>query len=87
MVRAEFLRGRNLEYVRAARALANDQISPELAYERIGLWAVGAVRASIRERLIVQDLSPATIAAKGSDAALIDTGQLVDAIAHDVVDV
>lgn len=51
--------------------------------DQIGLKIVGEIQARISSKEIVQDLKPATIDRKGSDVALIDTGQLRASITHE----
>lgn len=71
---------------RFARGIIADKMTPHQALDRLGLWFANAVKASIRKRLIYQNLSPRTVARKGSSTALIDTGRLLNAITWKVVD-
>lgn len=57
-------------------------IDADRALKLIGEYVVTLIKANINERNIKQDLAPSTIARKGSDAALIDTGQLKNAITY-----
>lgn len=53
------------------------------ALERLGLWTVGRVKKKIRD-LRDPPNAPRTIALKGSDNPLIDTGRMRNSIAHRV---
>lgn len=77
--------GENKERIRKiGEAIVTGKIdSPEQGLERFGLFAVG----SIQQRMatgIEPELSPATIASKGSSVPLIDTGVLRSSITHKV---
>lgn len=67
-----------------ATAVINGRVQPRQALGLLGAWAVGAVKRSITSKLIVQDLSPRTIALKGSSTALVDSGQLKNSIAWEI---
>lgn len=66
-------------------AVLKDTMTVERALDVLGLWVQGAIKRSITKKLIVQQLKPGTIAAKGSTTALLDTGQLMNAITWKVV--
>lgn len=76
-----------------ARAIVTKGWSVRKALGVIGVQGVAWVKRSISDRLIVQDLAPATIARKNrtakdqSDAttALVDTGRLINAIQSEIV--
>lgn len=67
------------------KGILADRLSPTQALDQMGLWFSNAVKASIRKKLIYQNLAPRTIARKGSDTALVDTGRLLNAITWKVV--
>lgn len=69
---------------RIARAILADKLEPVTALSRLGAWAVGKVQARIVMGL-PPPLRPATVAAKGSSAPLIDTGQLKASITWELV--
>jgi hypothetical protein len=52
----------------------------------LGQKAVAMVKAAITGAHIPPPLRPATIAAKGSDRPLVDTGRLLGAISYEVVE-
>jgi hypothetical protein len=60
------------------------------ALGKLGLQLVAMIRATIRNRQTVgpedQANAPSTIAKKGSTLPLVDTGQLINAITHLVID-
>jgi phage gpG-like protein len=60
-----------------------DGANPIVEAERFGLWAAGEYQERMA-RGIPPALKPATIARKGSDKPLIDTGQLRSSITHKV---
>lgn len=67
-----------------AEGIIRKRVTVEQGLGMLGAWAAGAVRRSITEKKIVQNLKPATIARKGSSTALIDTSQLKNAITWEV---
>jgi hypothetical protein len=71
------------------KAALSGKVDPHRAIELLGLWAASAVKRSITTRMIRQELKPATIRAKTvggkkGDVALVDEGQLLNAITYDV---
>jgi len=71
------------------RAALNGRMDPGAAIDLLGSWAATAIRNSITRRLIKQDLRPATIrrktvGGKKGDTALVDTGQLMNAITWEI---
>ena len=66
------------------RAVIERKMSVPTALKVLGLKAESDVRAKIRSHIPPPN-SPATIAAKGSSTPLIDTGQMVNAIASQVI--
>jgi hypothetical protein len=60
-----------------------DGLDPRLAYGAIGLVACADVRRRIRNRVDPPNAA-STIAKKGSDTPLVDTGRLYDAIGYTV---
>ena len=69
---------------RLARSLINDKIEVDQALGLLGAWGVSAVQRRIRMGL-PPPLRPATVAAKGSSAPLIDTGQLIQGVTWAVI--
>ncbi len=63
-------------------------MSVEHALGVLGIWGAAAVKKTIRDKLTIgpdpQANSPATIAAKKSATPLVDTGRLINAVAHEV---
>jgi hypothetical protein len=76
--RAKYLR---LQEVAVGRMI--DGLDPRLAYGAVGLVATADVRRKIRSRVDPPN-APSTIARKGSDLPLVDTGELYDAIGYTV---
>lgn len=64
--------------------LQKNPTNVERAFEQLGLWAVGQIQQRIARRIPPPN-SDATIARKGSDVPLIDTGQLRSSITYQVV--
>ncbi|HHW4672956.1 MAG TPA: hypothetical protein ACQGQF_03875 [Xylella fastidiosa subsp. pauca] len=67
------------------RAVLRDAMTVETALDTLGAVAAGDVQATIRHA----DLPPLrqqTIQRKGSSAPLIDTGQMLQSITHEVRD-
>lgn len=71
---------------RVVRALIAKQVDRTRALSLIGAWLQGAIKAQITVNGTFVPLKPATIARKGSDKPLIDTGQLVNSITFVIVD-
>lgn len=55
----------------------------ETGLNRIGVWVVGELQANIRDRIPPPN-APSTVAQKGSDVPLINTGQLVSSISYQI---
>ncbi len=70
----------NHRITQLATAFVNDKISIEQALGLLGATAAAEIKNSITSKQIKQDLKPATIKAKGSTTALIDTGRLLQSI-------
>jgi hypothetical protein len=58
--------------------------SIDSALDRLGEWGKKKVKKRITGEGVPPPLKPATIARKGSNTALVDTGQLLDAIDYEV---
>ncbi len=71
----------------AARGLLDGKYTVDRAFGLIGAWAASAVREQITKYgpFLFSPLAARTIAAKGSSAPLVDTGQLVNSIAFVVM--
>lgn len=67
-----------------AAQVAEGKITPEVAMERLGAAAQGMVQTRIAEG-IGPALAPATVARKGSDKQLVDTGQLRSSVTYQVL--
>lgn len=69
---------------RYAGAIVAGKMTVDVALGRIGAFAVAKIRETIKNRLTVGDgdqaNAPSTIASKGSDLPLVDTGRLINAI-------
>lgn len=63
-----------------------NKLTFEQAARTLGIWVVGQIQTWIRDGNVQPPLSEATIAAKGSDVPLIDTGALRSAISSRVVE-
>lgn len=66
------------QIARAVRKLL-DGFTPDIAFGRLGMLAVSDVQRTIRNRVPPPN-APMTIAKKGSDVPLIDTGRLRQSI-------
>lgn len=67
-----------------AAQVAEGKITPEVAMERLGAAVQGMVQTRIAEG-IGPALKPATVARKGSDKPLVDTGQLRSSVTYQVL--
>lgn len=67
-----------------AAQVAEGKITPEVAMERLGAAVQGMVQVRIAEG-IGPALAPATVARKGSDKPLVDTGQLRSSVTYQVL--
>jgi phage gpG-like protein len=63
------------------KRIATGKSTVKESLSRMGEWLTAKMKNKIRER-IAPSLSPKTIAAKGSDVPLIDSGQLIQSITH-----
>lgn len=70
--------------LRLARGIIADRIQLDQALGLLGIWAVAAIQEKIRSN-IEPELKQATIDRKHSSLALVDTGQLINSITHEVV--
>jgi hypothetical protein len=68
-----------------AQAIIAGKLDEVRAMTLLGMWAAGAIKATITSEGNFAPLAPATVRAKGSSKPLIDTGQLVGAITFVVV--
>jgi hypothetical protein len=70
---------------RVARALIAEKVSVTQALNVLGAWAAGEIKKTVTAGPhIPPPLKPETVARKGSDRPLVDTGRLVDAITWEV---
>lgn len=76
-------RSKYLRLLRQAAEHIIDGMAPLVAYGRVGLQAVADVQRRIRDRIPPPN-APATIARKGSDVPLIDTGRLRQSIDYTI---
>lgn len=70
---------------RVVRLMIQGKLDEHRALELIGAWFAGAIKGRIVSGPFTP-LKPATIARKGSDKPLIDTGQLKNSVTFVVVD-
>lgn len=69
--------------VRVARLIIQGKLNVDRGLGLLGTWAAAAVKATIASGPhIPPPLKPETIARKGSDRPLVDTGQLVNSITY-----
>jgi hypothetical protein len=68
-----------------ARQVITDGMPVERALNRLGAWGAAQVKNMITRGSIRPPLMPSTIARKGSNRPLIDTGRLVGALIWEVV--
>lgn len=62
-----------------------NEMQPEQAVKLLGEWGVNYVRKFVTEgEHIPPPLKPATVAAKGSDRPLVDTGAMINALSYEV---
>lgn len=70
-----------------AKMVVTNHLEPKKALTVIGSWAATEIKKTITEGPhLTPALKPATIARKGSDRPLVDTGRLVGAVAYEVVE-
>lgn len=74
--RIDELKGMQLKL---AKALLNDQMDVQRAFNILGAWGVAAIKSTIKAGLEPPN-APSTIKRKGSSVPLIDTGQLINAV-------
>lgn len=65
---------------RISRAILTGKLAPVRGLQMLGAWASAQVKSHIVDTNIPPPLSPRTIARKGSDRALVDTSQMLNAI-------
>ena len=70
---------------RAARDVVEGRKTSERALDVLGTWFSAEVKKTITEQDIPPPLQSSTIERKGSSKPLVDTGQLVQSITHEVV--
>lgn len=73
------------EQEKLAAQVVDSKITPEVAMERLGAAVQGMVQTRIAEEGIGPALAPATVARKGSDKQLVDTGQLRSSVTYQVL--
>jgi len=66
-----------------AKKVVMNKITIENALEILGQWGAAEIKNTIKEG-VTPPLKPATIAAKGSSLPLVDTGQMLNSISHEV---
>jgi len=69
--------------VRTAKTLIAEKLEVPTALERLGQFAVAQVKNRIKA-VIPPTLKPETIKRKGSSTPLVDTGQLLNSVTHEV---
>lgn len=66
-------------------AIVVGKITPAQALEALGQWGAAEVKKTITQGAgVPPPNAPSTIEKKGSDRPLVDTGRLINAIAHEV---
>lgn len=65
--------------LKLAKALLNDKMDVQRAFNILGAWGASAIKATIKAGL-PPPLAASTIARKGSSVPLIDTGQLINSV-------
>lgn len=75
----------NAIMARAVKLMIQRKITERQALELVGAWLANAIKGRIVSGPFAP-LKPATIARKGSDKPLIDTGQLKNAVTFIIVD-
>lgn len=72
---------------KVAKGIILDRFSVEKGMEILGAWGANAVKKRVTSgEHIPPPLKAATIAAKGSDRPLVDTGVMINAISWEIVD-
>lgn len=66
-------------------AVLDGKMTADRALGLLGAWAAGAIQATITQSDIPPPLKPETVARKGSNKPLVDSGQLVRSISWEVV--
>lgn len=70
-----------------SRQVVTGKMSLHDAHEALGLWASAEVKKTVTEGPgVPPPLAESTIARKGSTRPLIDTGRMIGAITHEVVE-
>lgn len=70
-----------------AKAVVMNKVDVRRGLELLGLWATAQVKKTITAgEPLPPPNAPITIARKGSDRPLVDTGRFVNSIAHEVVE-
>jgi len=71
--------------VKLAKAFFTGSLNANQALGQLGVWAANKVKTHVKQDDLMPPLKPATIAAKGSDRPLIDTGLMVNSVSYEVV--
>lgn len=72
---------------RLCREIITRGMDPRRAYELLGQWGAAAIKKTITTgEGVPPPNSPRTIALKGSERPLVDTGRMLGAISYEVVD-
>lgn len=71
---------------KVGRAILTEKTTLRDGLEMLGQWGAAEVKNTITEIDIPPPLHPRTVENKGSSKPLVDTGQLLGAITHEVVD-
>lgn len=86
-IRRTFNKNRELKKltVHLARRIINERLTIRRALEQLGTWGAAEVKKTIASGApIPPPLKPGTIRQKGSSRPLVDTGRLLNSIAHEV---
>jgi hypothetical protein len=68
---------------KSIKAVIEDRLTPDQALDLLGLWGVSRIKKGIKKGIEPAN-ADSTVAKKGSSKPLVDTGRLLNAIAHKV---
>lgn len=77
----------NAKVSELAKAIVMDKVDVRKGLELLGMWASAQVKKNITAgEHLAPPLADSTVARKGSDRPLVDTGRFVGSIVHEVVE-
>lgn len=68
-----------------AKSFFRGHLTADKALQQLGVWSANKVKTHVKQDTITPPLKLSTIAAKGSDRPLIDTGLMVNSVNYEVV--